>query len=66
MHVDDNPVGVARGGADEQVFHQPAVFFGPGLEFRHGAAIDQFWIDRLAALELVQQIDRAEAQADVI
>ena len=25
MHVDDDAVGVAGGGADEQVFHQPAV-----------------------------------------
>jgi len=51
MHVDDDAVGVAGGGGDEQVFHQPAVFFSPGLEFRHGAEIDQVGIDRLAALQ---------------
>ena len=40
MHVDNHAVGVAGGGADEQVFHQPAVFGGPGLEPWHGAEID--------------------------
>ena len=66
MDVDDDAVGVAGGGADEEVFHQPAVFCGPGLEPRHGAEIDQFGIDRLAALEFLQQFDRAEAQALVL
>ena len=37
-----------------------------GLEFRHGAEIDQFGIDRLAALQLLQQLDRAEADALVL
>ncbi len=55
MHVDDDAVGVARGGGDEDVLHQPAVFFSAGLEFRHGAEIDQFRIDRLAALQLLQR-----------
>src|SRR4051794_21999250 len=66
MHVDDDAVGVAGGGGDEEGFHQPSVFFVAGLEFWHGAEIDQFGIDRLAALELLQQIDRAEAQAFVL
>src|SRR5216684_4984704 len=57
MHVDHDVVGVAGGGGDEQVFHQPAVFFGTGLELGHGAAIDQLWVDRLAALEFLQQFD---------
>ena len=54
MHVDDDAVGVAGGGADEQVFHQPAVLFTSGLEPRHGAELDQFRVDRLAALEPLQ------------
>jgi hypothetical protein len=29
MHVDDDAVGVAGGGGDEQVLRQPAVFFRP-------------------------------------
>src|SRR5437762_9061912 len=66
MHVDNHAVGVAGGGADEQVFHQPAVFGGPGLEPWHGAEIDQFGIDRFAAFQLLQQVDRAEAQALVL
>jgi hypothetical protein len=66
MDVDHDAVGVAGGGADEEVFHQPAVFGGPGLEPRHGAKINQFGIDRLAALELLQEFDRAEAQALVL
>src|SRR5438477_652937 len=35
-------------------------------EFGHGAEIDQFWINRLAALELLQQLDRTEAHALVL
>ena len=38
----------------------------PGLEFRHRAEIDQFRVDRLAALQLLQQFDRAEAKALVL
>jgi hypothetical protein len=33
MHVDDDAVGVAGGGADEEVFHQPAVFSWPVSNF---------------------------------
>ncbi len=54
MHVDDDAGGVAGGGGDEDVLHQPAVFCGTRLEFRDGAEIDQLWIDRLAALEFLQ------------
>src|SRR4029079_12075936 len=52
VHVDHHAVGVTGGGADEEVFHQPAVFFAAGLEPGHGAEIDQFWIDRLAPPEV--------------
>ena len=52
MHVDDDAVGVARGGADEQVLHQPAILFTAGLELRRGAKIDQLGIDRFVTLEL--------------
>src|SRR6476660_2301031 len=61
MHVDHDAVGMARAGSDEQIFYQPAVFFRTRFEFRHGAKIDQLWIDRLAALQSLQQLDRAEA-----
>ncbi len=57
MHVDDDAVRVSRGGGDKQVFHQPTVFFTAGLETRHGAEIDQAGIDRLAAFQLLQQLD---------
>src|SRR3954451_8040216 len=63
VHVDHNPVGMTRGGADEDVLHQPAIFVVPGLEFRDGAEIDQFRIARLAALQLLQQLDRPETEA---
>src|SRR6185437_14717277 len=66
MDVDHDAVGVAGGGADENVLHQPAIFFVAGLEFRHGAEIDQFRVDRLAALQLLQEIDRAEAHPLVL
>src|SRR5262245_42907547 len=66
MHVDDNTVRMTGGGGDEDVLHQPAVFFGAGLEFRHGAEVDQLGIDRLAALELLQQLDRPKADALVL
>ena len=66
MDVDDDAVGMAGGGGDEQAFHQPAVFLGSGFESRHGAEIDQAWIDRLASLQLLQQFDRAEADALVL
>src|SRR5450631_1231237 len=63
MHVDDNPVGVTRSGPDEDVLHQPAIFVMAGLESRNGAEIDQIRIDRLAALEFLQQIQRPEPDA---
>ena len=66
MHVEHDAVGVARRRCDKQVFHQPAVFFGSGLELRHGAEIDQFRIDRLAAFQPLQQFDRAETNAPVL
>src|SRR5215471_4718101 len=65
-HVDDDAIGVARGGADKNVLHQPAVFFRAGLEPRHRAAIDQRRINSLAALELFQEIERPEADALVL
>src|SRR6185437_2260201 len=66
MHVDHHAVGVTRSGGDENVLHQPAVFCSTGFEFRRGAEIDQFWIHRLAAFELLQQLDRPEADAPVL
>src|SRR5581483_1883218 len=66
MHVDHDAVGMPRGGADENVLHQPAIFLVPRLESRHGAEIDQLGINRLAALELLQELDRAEAHALVL
>src|SRR6185437_14447366 len=58
MHVEHDAIGVARRRCDKQVFHQPAVFLGPGLEFRHGSEIDQFRIDRLSTFQPLQQFDR--------
>ena len=55
MHVDLDAVGMPRADADEQVFHQPAVFCGTGLEFRHRAEIDQRGIDDLALRDAVEQ-----------
>src|SRR6185312_11309014 len=46
--------------------HQPPVFLASRLEFRHGAEIDQFRVDRFAALQFLQQFDRAEANALVL
>src|SRR5713226_7075958 len=66
MHVDHDAVDVAGGGADEQVLHQPAVFFGAGFELRHSAEIDQLGIDGLAALQPLQQLDGAETNALVL
>src|SRR5258705_313009 len=66
MHVDHDAVGVAGGGTDKQGLHQPAVFFAPRLELWHGAEIDQLGIDRLAALQPLQQFDGAEANALVL
>src|SRR3984893_13593754 len=54
MHVDHDTVGVAGADADEQVLHQPAIFFSSGLEFRHRAKIDQRGIDRLTFGDPVQ------------
>src|ERR1700744_1290635 len=51
MHVEHDAVGMARGRPDKQVLHQPAVFFPAGFEPWHGAGIDQFGVDRLAALQ---------------
>src|SRR3954466_2349878 len=47
VHVDHDSVGMAGGGADEDVLHQPTVLRVPGLKPRHGAEIDQFRVDRL-------------------
>ncbi|MEH2504421.1 hypothetical protein V1290_003232 [Bradyrhizobium sp. AZCC 1578] len=33
MHVDDDAVGVAGGGGDEEVLHQPAIFSAPVSNF---------------------------------
>src|SRR5665213_3668361 len=66
MHVNHDAVGVARGGGDEQALHQPAVFFATGLKPRRGAEIDQFGIDRLAALQPLQQLNGAETDAPVL
>src|SRR6266702_1798691 len=66
MHVDHHAVRVACGRRHENVLHEPAVVLVSGLEFRHGAAVDQLRVDRLAALELLQQLDRTEAHALVL
>src|ERR1700733_8776305 len=66
MHVEHDAVGMARGRSDKQMFHQPAVLRGAGLESRHGAKIDQLGIDRLAALEPLHEFDGAEADALVL
>jgi len=54
MDVDHDPIGMPRGRADEQVFHQPAVFFSASFEFGRGAEIDQLGLDGLAALKSLQ------------
>src|SRR6185437_5668382 len=66
VHVDDDAVGVTRGGGDEDVLHQPAVFLRTRLEFRRRSEIDQLGIDRLAALQLLQQVDGTEADTLVL
>src|SRR5258706_8365820 len=66
MHVDHDAVGMPRADADEQVFHQPAVLFGSGFEFRHRAKIDQRGIDSLAFGDPVQQFLRTEPDADIL
>src|SRR4051794_9695137 len=66
MHVELDAVGMPRACADEQVLHQPAVFFAAGLKFRHRAEIDQPRIDGLAAREAVEGLLRPEADADVL
>src|ERR1700733_3191347 len=35
MHIDLDAIGMPCADADEQVLHQPAVFFAAGFEFRH-------------------------------
>jgi hypothetical protein len=65
MHGDLDAVGVSGADADEQVFHQPAVFFAAGFEFRHRAEIDQSGIDGLTLCDAIQLILRAEADADI-
>src|SRR3978361_1902955 len=66
MHVDDDAIGVARSGSDEQVFHQPAVFLAAGLEPRYGAEVVQGRSERLAGLQPLQQFDRSEADTLVL
>src|SRR5260363_93745 len=55
-----------RSGADKDVLHQPAILVVAGLEAWLGPEVDQLGIDGLAALELLQQIDRSEANAAVL
>src|SRR3979409_1397641 len=66
MHLDIDVVGVPCADADEQVFHQPAILFSSGFEFRHRAKIDQSGIDSLTLGDPVQQRLRAEADADIL
>src|SRR5581483_2286743 len=66
MHVDHHALGVAGDGGDEEVLHQPGVLRSSRLEFRRGAAIDEFRVDRLVALEPLQQLRRPEADALVL
>jgi hypothetical protein len=66
MHVDLDAVGVPRADADEQVLHQPAVFRGSGFEFRHRAKIDQAGINDLTSGDPIQQLLRAESDADIL
>src|ERR1700722_16365556 len=47
------------------MLHQPAVLFAAGFKPRYGAKINQFGIDRLAALQLLQEINGAETNAFV-
>src|SRR4029450_10352227 len=66
MHVDDDAIGGAGGGADEEAFHQPATRLPAGFDARGGADMSELGIDGLAALELLQQLDGPEAQALVL
>src|SRR5712672_352059 len=66
VHVDHDAVGMTHRRSDEQVFHQPAVFFGTRLKLRHRAEIDQLGIDRLATLQTLQQFDRSKTDALVL
>src|SRR5207253_409671 len=51
---------------DEQVLHQPAVFCGSGLEFRHRAEIDQRGSDGLSARDAVEGFFWSKANPDVL
>src|SRR6516165_7265452 len=66
MHGDHHALRITGDGGDEEVLHQPAILRCSGLELRRAAAIDQLRIDRLVALELLQQIKRPEADALVL
>src|SRR5665213_518287 len=66
MYVDLDAVGVAGADADEEILHQPAVLLAAGFEFRHRAEIDLRGIDDLVFGDAVEQLFRAEADADVL
>ena len=66
MDVDHDPVGMPRGRADKQVFHQPAVFFDTGFKFGGGAEINQLGVDRLALLQPLQQFDRSKTNSPIL
>src|ERR1700694_4230521 len=66
VHVNLDAVGMPGTDADEQVFHQPAIFFGSSLEFRHRAKIDQRGIGGLAFGDPVPQLLGTEADADIL
>src|SRR5438445_4320360 len=66
MHVDLDAIRTPCAHADEQVFHQPAIFLTTGFEFRHRAEIDQSGIDDLALGDPIQQILRTEPDTNVL
>src|SRR5437868_15279881 len=66
MHVDLDAVGMPGADADEQVFHQPAIFFSAGFEFRHRAEIDQSGMDGLAFGNPVKQFLWPEPNPDIL